>query len=241
MTKKNTPAKRSERAAEAVRAQQRQEARRRNTMYAVVAGVLVLVVVGGFLFMRSTDSSDDIDAPAAGSEHGLTIGDTDAPHAVIVYEDFHCVHCADLEDRSNADLAAAAADGRATVEYRPIAFLTEYSQRSANAFKVVLDAAGAETAKAYHDLLFEHYDEAAEAGEGGLDDETLIDLAVEAGATEADVRPGIEGLTQEEWVTQATEAATDAGVQGTPTVLLDGEVVSGGAEGIANSLADALR
>jgi protein-disulfide isomerase len=238
MSKKSAQASRSERAAAAVREQQREEARRRNTMYGVVAGVLIVVLVGGFLWMRANDSSGDVSAPAAGSDHGLTIGDS-GEHEVIVYEDFHCVHCADLEAASNEELAGFAEDGQATIEYRPIAFLTDYSTRAANAFKVVLDAAGPEVAKSYHDVLFEHYDEASES-EDGLDDDTLVELAVEAGATEADVRPGIEEMAQQDWVDEATKAAEDAGVQGTPTVLLDGEPVSGGAEDIADSLAEAI-
>jgi protein-disulfide isomerase len=239
MSKKNSASARAERAAAALREQQRQEARRRMTMIGGVVGVLLVVVVAGFLYMRSTDSTADIAAPAAGSEYGVTIGETDAPHQVIVYEDFHCVHCSDLEKASNEELAGFAESGAATVEYRPIHFLTGYSERSANAFKVVLDAAGAEVAKKYHDLLYERYDDAAES-EDGLDDDTLVDLAVDAGATEADVRPGIEGMTEQTWVDDATQAAQDAGVQGTPTVLLDGEPVTGGPEEIANSLADAI-
>lgn len=239
MSKKNTPVKRAERAAEALREQQRQEARRRNAMVGAVVAILVAVVVVGFVWMRSTDTSDDIAAPAAGSENGLTIGEEGAPHQVIIYEDFHCVHCADLEVASNEELAGFAEAGRATIEYRPVSFLTDYSERAANAFKVVLDAAGPEVAKTYHDLLFEQYDEAAES-EDGLDDDTLVDLAVEAGASEADVRPGIEDLAQQDWVDQATQAAVDAGVQGTPTVLLDGEPVTGDGQGIADSLADAI-
>ena len=65
-------------------------------------------------------------------------------------------------------------------------------------------------------------------------------LAVEAGATEADVQQGIESMEQQAWVDEATQAAVDAGVQGTPTVLLDGEPVSGGGQDIADSLADAI-
>jgi protein-disulfide isomerase len=239
MSKKSAQASRTERAAAAVREQQREEARRRNLMVGGVVGVLVVALVAGFFWMRSNDSTNDVSAPAAGSEHGLTFGPDDAPHEVIIYEDFHCVHCADLEERTSDDLTASAEAGDVRVEYRPVSFLTEYSLRAANAFKVVLDEAGPDVAKRYHDLLFANYDEAS-GSEDGLDDDTLVSLAVDAGADEDAVRPGIEGLAQQEWVDAATQAATDAGVRGTPTVLLDGEPVSGSAEDIANSLREAL-
>lgn len=238
MSKKSAQSNR-ERAAAALREQQRQEARRRNLMVGGVVGVLVVAVVAGFLWMRANDSSGDIAAPAAGSEFGLTIGPEGAPREVIVYEDFHCVHCADLESRTRDDLTAAAEAGDVRVEYRPIAFLTQYSVRAANAFKVVLDESGPDIAKTYHDLLFENYEEAS-GSEDGLDDDTLVSLAGEAGADEDAVRDGIEQVTSQGWVDDATKAAEDAGVQGTPSVLLDGEPVSGSSEDIANSLAKAV-
>lgn len=239
MSKKSAQTSRSERAAAAVLEQRRQEARRRNGMVAAVVGVIVVVVIAGFLWMRSSDSGDDVAAPAAGSDYGLAIGDPDAPREVIIYEDFHCVHCADLEAASASDLAELAEAGKAYVEYRPVSFLTDYSARSANAFKVVLDEAGPDVAKRYHDLLFESYGDAA-GSESGLDDDTLVSLAVEAGAEEGAVRPGIESGAAADWVESATEAATEAGVRATPTVVLDGEVQTGSTGDIADSLVEQI-
>jgi protein-disulfide isomerase len=244
MTKKNTPAKRSERAAEALREQQRQEARRRNSMYAVVAGVLILVIVGGFLWMRASDSVDDVAAPAAGSENGLAIGDPDAPHTVVIYEDFLCPYCGQLEAATRDGLAQAAEDGKVYVEYRPFVLLSQvgdYSERATNAFAVVMEESGAEVAKSFHDVLFENQPE--ESAEEFPDDDQLVDWAVEAGADEAAVRPGIEGMAQQDWVDAATQAATDARVPGTPYIELDGENYQEGSDmtEIGNSLVDAVQ
>lgn len=241
MTKKNTPAKRSERAAAALREQQRQETRRRNTMYGVVAGVLVLVIVGGFLWMRS---SGDIDVPAAGSENGLTIGDPDAPHTIVIYEDFLCPYCGELEATTREGLAQAAEDGRAYVEYRPFVLLSQfgdYSERATNAFAVVLEESGADVAKSFHDVLYENQPE--ESASEFPDDDQLVAWAVEAGADEGAVRPGIEGMAQQSWVDAATKAADDAGVPGTPYIVLDGENFQEGSDivDIGNSLVDAVQ
>lgn len=244
MSNKTARTARMERAAAAVREQQRQEARRRNTMYAVVAGVLVLVLVGGFVWMRSNNAANDIDAPAAGSDHGLTIGPAGAPHEVVIYEDFLCPFCGELEAASRDGLAQAAADGKVQVEYRPFVLLSQlgdYSQRATNAFAVVLDASGPEVAKSFHDVLYENQPE--ETASSFPDDDQLVAWAVEAGATEADVRPGIEGMTQQDWVDAADQAATDAKVPGTPTILLDGKSFSEGSDmtEIGNSLVDAVQ
>ena len=89
---------------------------------------------------------------------------------------------------------------------------------------MVLDESGPEVAKAFHDLLFDN--QPAEQGPFPSKDD-LVDLAVEAGATEADVRPGIEDMAFEGWVDAAGDAASKAGVNSTPTVFVDGEKVEG--------------
>lgn len=242
MSKKNRATDRAARAAAALEEQQRQERRRRNTMIGgVVLGLVAIVAVLLVLQSVLSPEVDEEKVPATGSEFGLTIGPDDAPSTVVIYEDFHCVHCADLEERTSGELSELAAEGAVQVEYRPLHFLSDYSGRATNAFKVVLDVAGADAAKEFHDLLFEHYDEAA-GSQDGLSDDTLVELAGEAGADEDEVRAGIEDLDQQAWVDDATKAAQEAGVSGTPTILLDGAVFQdgGSTEEIAENLISEL-
>ena len=138
--------------------------------------------------------------------------------------------------------ARRAADGKVRVEYRPFNLLStigDYSERSAAAFAVVLDTAGPDVAKKFHDLLYEN--QPSEAGPFPSDDD-LVGLAVEAGADEADVRRGLEAGDGTKWVSEATQAALDAGVEGTPTVLLDGTVFRDGRtmQDLASNLVDEL-
>lgn len=228
MSKKNRTNDRAGRAAAARAEQERQERRRRNLMVGGVVGVILLIVLGGFLLSRSIDSTTDVDAPAAGSKFGLTIGPDDAPHKVVIYEDFLCPYCADLEDASREGLTELAADGKVQVEYRPFNWLAgygDYSGRAAGAFSIVLDKSGADVAKKFHDLLYEN--QPSEKGPFPSDEE-LADLAVEAGAKDADVREAIVNNQGQEWVEKATKSAKATGLQGTPTVLLDGEVFQDG-------------
>jgi protein-disulfide isomerase len=143
---------------------------------------------------------------------------------VEVFEDFLCPFCQQFEEQSRAALRQAAADGTAYVVYRPIAFLDEYSSRALNAFGVVLDESGGAPALKLHDLLYE--DQPAEGGTMP-DDEWLIDKAVEAGADESAIRPGIEKLAFEQWMVNGNDDASQRGVNSTPTVFVDGEQVSG--------------
>lgn len=243
MSKKNRTTDRAARAAAALEEQQRQERMRRNRMVGGVVLAILVIVVGGFFISRALDTTTDVDAPAAGSEFGLTIGPDDAPRSVVIYEDFLCPFCGELERATRDDLAELAADGKVQVEYRPFNLLeriSDYSERSAGAFSIVLEQSGPDVAKEFHDLLFEN--QPSESGPFP-DNAELADLAVEAGADEADVRDAIEAEEGAGWVADATQAAADAGVQGTPTVLLDGEVFQDGrtTEELAENLISQLQ
>ncbi|MCW2850621.1 MAG: oxidoreductase [Nocardioides sp.] len=237
LTKSQKAQARAERAAEMVRQQQAAERRRNLLVVASVVVAMVLIVGVLFFINASRNSADDIDAaPAGKSEWGLTIGDADAPHDVIIYEDFLCPFCGQLERESGEDLNRLAEEGKVQVEYRPYNLLqSDYSVAAANAFAVLLETSGPEVAKKFHDLIYA--DQPSESGEQPGTD-WLLEKAVEAGADEAAVKPGIEGLTEKDWVEGATKAANDAGVQGTPTILLDGEMFQDGRnmEEIADNL-----
>ena len=228
-----TAAKREARRARTEKARALAEERRkaakrkeRLTQIGLIAGVLVLIG-GGFLFVR-TLGSDKPDTPPAGAsdDYGLVVGEDDAPKSIVVYEDFLCPFCGQLEQTVGEQLDAAVEAGDVKVEYRPINFLSryDYSAEAANAFAVVLDTSGPEIAKEFHDLLFA--DQPEESGPHPDEDE-LVALAVEAGATEADVRPGIEDMAFEGWVDAAADEASKDGINSTPSVFVDGERVEG--------------
>ena len=233
----NKTAERAARAAALRAEQERKEKQRRLlTIAGVVAALLLIVGVAVFLQMRSGKLNEDAVPPAGGTnDYGLRLGDAGADHEVVIYEDFLCPACKAFEDEFDAELESAAEEGRATVEYRPLDFLSrfgDYSERSANAFAVVLDTAGPEAAKEFHDILY-----AEQPLEEGPfpDDEWLIEKAVEAGASESEVSDGIKELAFEAWVGNGTKSATAAEINGTPTVLVDGEAID------ASTLPEALR
>jgi protein-disulfide isomerase len=143
----------------------------------------------------------------------------------VIYEDFLCPVCQIVEDVTRDDLARLADEGKVQVSFRPFNLfqdepLKAYSVASAAAFAVVLEESGAEVAKEFHDLLYEN--QPSESGPFP-DTDWFVDLAVEAGAEESDVRDGIESGAGEDWVEAATDAATSRGVNSTPTIYLDGK------------------
>jgi protein-disulfide isomerase len=219
----------AERAKAAAAAKKAAEQRRQRLVVGGVVLAIIVVIVGGFFIFRSTNDTSATSGPPEGltSESGLLVGEEGAPRSVVIYEDFLCPACGALEGSVNEQLSAAAEQGDVSVEYRPVSILgriSDYSMRSANAFAVVLDTSGPEVAKQFHDILYA--DQPSESGPFPEDDE-LVEKAVEAGAEESEVRPGIEDLAFEGWVEDATDAFSRAGHTGTPTVLIDGEPAQG--------------
>jgi len=233
MTEQKTPCaartRAAQQAAEIRREHQRRQERRRNLLVtSAVLAVLAVIAGIGYAVQSSRDTTGraDIAPHAATSEYGVPHGSADAPVTVTVYEDFMCPVCRELQQATSSWLPGYVDQGKVRVEHRPIAFLnryssgTEYSTRAANAYAAILDVAGPEVAARFHDLLFANQ---PEEGSSGLSDSRLVELAVQAGAPEADVRRAVEERTFEQWVDNATDWASKDKVTGTPTVEVDGE------------------
>lgn len=217
---KNSKA-RAERAAELI-AEAERKRRRENLRRGAIVGVLLAVVVAAAVVISKRSGDEVIASDTGSSDYSLVVGVSGAPHEIVIYEDFLCPVCGVVEDVAGEQLSAAAAAGDVVIDYRPISILGRFGPYSAdalNAFFVVQAESGDEVAKKFHDLVF-----AEQPSEEGPfpDTEWLVEKAVEAGADDAAVRPGIEGGSRMDDVEAANQEADDAGVQGTPTILLDG-------------------
>lgn len=153
-------------------------------------------------------------APGAEAEEGQ-------PVKVIAYIDFICPVCLRFEENFNESLTSLRNEGKISVEYRPLGFLdrqstTNYSSRSANAAACVADQAPEKYAD-YVNILFAN--QPAEGG-AGLSDDKLKSLASEVGA---DITSCVDDKTFRPYVKYSTELASNTGIQGTPTVFVDGK------------------
>jgi protein-disulfide isomerase len=192
----------------------------------------VLVVAAGFVINSVRDDSGDVAAAAtaASSDYSLVVGPDDAPHRVVVYEDFLCPYCGELEKQTHADLEKLAGEGKVQVEYRPFELLSAagpYSKDTLEAFGSVLtqggDTAG-DTALKLHDALYA--DQPSESGPfPGTDD--IAATMTKAGADEATVQYFKDGKGAD-FADAATKAAEAAGVKSTPTIVLDGQAFQDG-------------
>lgn len=229
MSKQNREQGRAERAAAIRAAQERKERNRRFTIVAAVVVVLGAVIAAGtWLGSGSGSPSTGGDTPpVAAGEASLLVGDADAPVKVVVYEDFLCPYCRELETSTRDFLHENAADGKVSVEYRPFNLLHTfpYSAKALNAWAAVLEHAGPEAALRLHDILFDEQPYEQSSNEVG--DETIAGWVEDAGADTDEVRDAMK--TQDTAFFEAAQQhAVEAGVEGTPTVFIDGKELETG-------------
>lgn len=226
--------------------QGKKDKQRRTVIQIGVAVVLIaLIAVIGFN-IASSDSSDETATPAATpsavTEDGaIRIGDPDADVVVTAVEDFQCPACKQFEAISGDTLSELVADNTIAVEYKPIAILdrassTNYSTRAANAGFCVADA-DISAWPAWHEAMFEQ--QPAEGG-AGLSDEDLIGIAQLLDIEGPNLESCITDGTYTDFVAAQTQDVLDSGVTGTPTVSVNGTVVSNPTpDGLRAAIADA--
>ena len=200
----------------------------------VIVGLLAAIVWAVVAATRGGDdkappASGKVVVPANGNASGaVPVGEPDAPVTVEIYYDYMCPACGAFEAANGGELDRLLEDGTARIELRPISFLdeqssgTEYSTRAANAFATVADGAP-DSAWDFHAALYAHQ---PKEGSKGLSDDEIASIAKDAGVP-ADVVDRFGDRTFVGWVGSVTQKAFDSGIQGTPTIKVDGEVFTG--------------
>ena len=166
-----------------------------------------------------TGSTNSASAPPI--EDGVVVGRS-TKVTIDVYEDYMCPYCRQFEESSGTALEGFASGGTARVRYHMIAILdrmssTNYSTRAASAAYCANDAG---VFSAFHKLLM--VNQPAE-GSAGITDEQLIELGKTAGATGADFAQCVSSQRYVAYVAQATQHAISGGLEGTPTVAVNGQ------------------
>lgn len=208
------------RAEDARRSRQQDQRRRRAVRTVLIALAAVAVIaLSAFAYVQLSEDEPVVTPDGLTADGGVRYpaGNKASPEPVevVVYEDPLCSHCRDFEEEHGQYLQDAADRGDIRLEYRPIAYLGDDSVAPINAGACVLDAAGPQAFVEFHDALFT----------GDYSEDDLADLADDAGAAGPGVEDCIDSGEHDGWVDKVTSDASDSGVEGTPTVRIDGEPV----------------
>ena len=209
-------------------------ARFRVAQWAGIGALVTLLVATVLVALRQSPTTEPAPRAAAGvttpagltDDGSITIGD--GPVTVSIYFDYLCPACGAFEVANGDTLDRLLRSDDVTVELLPISFLdrlsagTEYSTRAANALATVVDADPGH-AWDFHRALFAHQ---PQEGDEGLTDQQLGDIARDVGVADR-VAATFADARFEAWVAQRTEQAFADGLEGTPTILVDGKPFDG--------------
>ncbi|MEE1618403.1 DsbA family protein [Brachybacterium sp. J153] len=217
---------------------------RRPLIIVVIAGaaclllVLLVAIAGviGVVVLRGSDADPSEPAPAAEivappgvaeDQPYLELSTSEDGPVVDLYLDFLCPHCATFHETHGVDLETLAGSGEITLRVHPRPMLDAnsspagYSGRAANA--ALAAYAATEDPQTWFDAeraLFGN-----QPGEEGLTDEELVERIQEA--TGVDVSEDVAAGTYLPWLQEVVEPEALQSVQGTPVVMIDGEIFEG--------------
>lgn len=218
-------------AAEKLKATKPKEGPSKVLIAAVVA--VTLLIVGGIAWLR-TDPFGALEAtpPKGGNAEGAGVvaypgaAKPGAP-TVDLYEDFQCPVCAQMEERNGKSIFEQAKSGEIKLVVHMMSFLddnlgNDASKRAANA---AFCAADAGKFPEYHAAVFA----AQPAKEGdGYSDATLKQAARTAGISGAALgtfTSCVDKGTYNRYAEDTEKASNNDGVNGTPTVKVDGTML----------------
>src|SRR3984957_6526527 len=139
--------------------------------------------------------SDAVVAPSGHTpEGGVLVGEAEARHQMILFEDPQCPYCRQFEELNGPAVAAARDAGVLAVEYRMRCFLGPESVRADNALALAAEAGRFDELR---HALFSHQ---PEEGAGGFTIDDLLDLGAHVGLRDRSFVAGVRQARYEQWV-----------------------------------------
>lgn len=224
---------------QAIKIREAQKRRERRNRFLLIGGIVAFVAVVGIavylIIASSMRSPGDVDPnPTISlSDGAIPVGsggagtENEGAAEIQVYLDFQCPWCAVFEEVNAADLNTLVADGDATVKYYTVNILdssgndTGFSTRSANAAATIAEQAP----ESYVSFMTELFAQQS-ASETPLSDEQIADVALAVGVPQ-EVIDAFADREYVEWVNAVTRQFSNEGHQGTPAIVVDGEVFTG--------------
>jgi protein-disulfide isomerase len=204
-----------------------------NTTRWIVIAMVALVVVTGVVFSlfgqsdKTTASLSGLDGiklkPAVTSTidtaNGSAISfDNGAATTIDIWEDSQCPVCKLFEDANGAYIESLIREKKANVRYHVLSFLGDESVRAANASFCAADEG--------HYLDFQKAIYAVQStveNSGFWSNETLVEMGKKIGITSTKFEDCVTKGSKVDLVQANSESMSKFGVQGTPTVFINGK------------------
>jgi protein-disulfide isomerase len=216
-------------AARIVRDQLEKERRQKRAMWVTVSAVVLLLVAGvvGFAVWQSqrpTSYAVPSGALNDGGDKGALLSAGDGPVTVEVYLDYICPVCKQFEASTQPTLDQMIVDKKIRLVWHPLGFLdqnstTRYSTRAASAAACAFDYG---KLKEYGEALFAQ--QPAE-GSAGLSDDQLVSIGGSVGLTQPAFAQCVRDGKYKSWVGHVNDLAAKRGVNGTPTIYINGKLI----------------
>ena len=204
-----------------------------NTTRWIVIAMVALVVVTGIVFSlfgqsdKTTASLSGLDGiklkPAVTSTidtaNGSAISfDNGAATTIDVWEDSQCPVCKLFEDANGAYIESLIREKKANVRYHVLSFLGDESVRAANASFCAADEGQ------YLDFQKAIYAVQSTVENSGFwSNETLVEMGKKIGITSTKFEDCVTKGSKVDLVQANSESMSKYGVQGTPTVFINGK------------------
>ena len=193
----------------------------RRTRLLVAVAVLAAVGLIGVAVVASQSGTGDNAAVPTGVEApdgGAPYGDDTAPVVMDEWVDFSCPACATFTAALGDTISEQVAAGELQVVYHPVSFINAGSARAANAFGCAVDQG---QTNEFYDAVF-----AVQGSEsdGGATNDELIEIGRSIGIESEEFEQCVNDGTYDGWADNLNGAQLEAGVTGTPTIFLNGEL-----------------
>lgn len=193
----------------------------RRTRLLVAVAVLAAVALIAVAVVGSQSGTGDNAAVPSGVEApdgGAPYGEDTAPVVMDEWVDFSCPACKAFTDSLGDTISEQVAAGELQVFYHPVSFINAGSARAANAFGCAVDQG---KTNEFYDAVFAA--QGPEAGGGATNDE-LIEIGRSIGIESNEFDQCVNDGTYDGWADNLDAAQVEAGVTGTPTIFLNGEL-----------------
>ncbi|HVQ87567.1 MAG TPA: thioredoxin domain-containing protein [Actinomycetes bacterium] len=196
-----------------------------------IIGVVLLVVAVVVIFVvvqnQRTTSTGEGELPDTVASNGGPVTFGTGPVTVSLWEDFQCPVCKAFEATNGQMLKEMADANDITLEIHPVSFLDQNLNNSssalaANAFGCAA-ASGSDPALEFHLTVYEHQPE-EQPGVEAWSAADLVGWGDESGISGSDWATCVNDQPFSGWVADVESSRADAGVVGTPTVFVDGEL-----------------